>query len=460
LFALPPLARALNRRVVVLLLAVVAFTLSSIAIFVVWQGRMEQYAEDANARQMVTTRLHLLQASWQREAENIVTGIELQRITSQPPAIRWQSLRAWLVALGENISFDTVLVVDPSGRVVFAHGHESEDYAGAPLARQAAWYLNRQQTELHAVIRSTLWLGADSGRGEIIFLQPMQPSILQLISSDKRPLYLTSAKHLLAGSDAVRIRQRPGAEFELDEQRWRLIAAPIEGTSEAHFLIRLPANTPAWFMPVLIGALALGLLLALGIYLVLGRWGRELVRRIETLSQAAHAFGNERTANLPAARALLYTAKDKDDEIGALADTLESLMDAVYLREEENRAYLDTLNLLEEVVIELDLNGAIRRASSAWQRLRGWVDDTANALATPIKFHDCLHPDDAEQMQTVFDAIASREKTQITLRARLHGAAASDMPPAGSSACVACCAMSRRPTCRRSRSPIWRCTMP
>jgi diguanylate cyclase (GGDEF)-like protein len=433
-FGLPPLARALTWRMVVLLLAVVILTLTSITTFVIWQGDQEQRAEDLNARQMVARRLDLLRDSWQREAENIVTGIELQRITSQPEATRWHSLRAWLVAMGESISFDTVIVVDQTGQVRFIHGHESGEYSARPPKKQVDWYLSPENREFHAVIRSSLWLGADSGRGEVIFLQPILPSTLQLIGSDKQPLYLATTSALLAASDAVQIPIKAGSTFKVNQQNWRLISAPIDAEDEARFLIRLPVDQPVWLIPVLIGALVLGLALALGFHLLLGRWARELVLRIETLSRAAHAFGDERHPNLPSARALLCKAKEKNDEVGALADTLESLMDVVYMREEENRAYIDTLNLLEEVVIELDLNGGIRRASSAWRRLSGLADEvntmpataSANTFASTIKFHDCLHPDDSDQMQTVLEGIASHEKDQITLRARLRGKTATD----------------------------------
>jgi PAS domain S-box-containing protein len=429
-FGVPPLARALTRRVVVLLLAVVMLMLASITLFVFWQSDQEQRAEDATSRQMVFTRLALLRESWQREAENIITSIDLQRITSQPQATRWDSLRAWLVAMGENISFDTILLTDSTGRVIFVHGHESEELSNKPPDRQTNWYLSQQFGELHAVIRTSLWLGPDSGRGDVIFLQPIQPSTLQLIGSDKRPIYAATTTRLLAGSDDFSVPLQAGARFAADNTDWRVISARIEGFDQARFLLRLPADQPVWLIPLLTGALTLVLALTLGIHLLLGRWARELVLRIETLSRAAHAFGDDRHPNLPGARALLNEAKVRNDEVGALADTLESLMDVVFIREEENRAYIDTLNLLEEVVIELDLNGGIRRASSAWRRLSGLADDSApastNALAATIKFHDCLHPDDADQMQTVLKSIASREKDQITLRARLRGKTATD----------------------------------
>ena len=400
----------------------VTLTLLSISAFVAWQSRLERSEEDLAASQMVNARLNLLQNNWRQAAESITTGIELQRIASQPEPIRWQRLRAWLVALGENTSFDTVLVQDKSGRVLFSFGHESDEVSTLPPARDATWYFSRKHRELHAVIRASLWLGADNGRGDIVYLQPIRPSTLQLISSDKRPVYLATPEALLAGVDDAHIPLQSGAEFTLDGKRWRSIAVPLNGTQDARFLLRLPAEPPAWFIPVLIGALALGLALALGIYLVLGRWTQGLVRRIDTLGQAASAFGNQQNPDLAAIRAQLNGAKEARDEIGNVADALETLMDAVNLREQENRTYLDTLNLLEEVVIELDPNGVILRASSAWPRLSGYVEEITPAHAAPrVKFQDRLHPDDKEQMETVLGAIAAHEKDQITLRARLHG---------------------------------------
>jgi diguanylate cyclase (GGDEF)-like protein/PAS domain S-box-containing protein len=102
-------------------------------------------------------------------------------------------------------------------------------------------------------------------------------------------------------------------------------------------------------------------------------------------------------------------------------------MHTVHLREEQSRAYLDTLNLLEEVVIELDLDGVIRRASAAWPRLSGCTEDIPSGNeAPPVNFQARLHPEDAEQMATVLGAIAAHEKEQITLRARLRGEGAYD----------------------------------
>ncbi len=413
-FALPLLARALTRRIVVLLLAVVVLTLTSLAALVVVEKKLERIEEDAAARQMVNTRLGLLQESWLREAENITTGIEMQRFSNRPEPIRWHSLRAWLVALGENISFDTIMVRDAAGRGLFAHGHESDELVANPPAGDAAWHFSHQNQELHAVIRTGLWLGPDRGRGEIIFLQPIRASTLQLISSDLRTVYLASADTVLEGTDKHRIPTRDGAEFELDDKHWRIIEVAIPDAGDTRFLVRLPAGPPVWIKPVLLGAAMLALTLALGIHLLLGRWTRDLVRRIETLKNAALAFGDEGHSDLSATHTLLREAKGmSDDEIGAVAETLETLMQAVSLREEENRAYLETLNLLEEVVIELDRQGAIRRASAAWLRLSGGRRGDTEA------FHDFLHRDDAEQMRTVLDTLISGEKDQLTLRARL-----------------------------------------
>jgi len=412
-FALPPLAQALTRRIVVLLLVVVVLTLASIAALVVAQDRLQRVEEDAAARQMVKTRLDLLQESWQREAENITTGIEMQRFSNRPESVRWHSLRAWLVALGENLSFDTVMVRDAAGRSLFVHGQESDELVANPPAGDAAWLFSHQNQELHAVIRAGLWLGPERGRGEIIYLQPIRPSTLQLISSDLRAVYLANADNVLQGFDKRPIPTRAGAEFELDGKHWRLIEIAIPGAGDSRLLVRLPAGPPVWIKPVLLGAAVLALTLALGIHLLLGRWARDLVRRIETLKNAALAFSDEQHADFSTSRALLREARGMPDEVGAVAETLETLMQAVALREEENRAYLETLNLLEEVVIELDRQGAIRRASAAWLRLSGGRQSDA------ASFHTFLHHEDAEQMRTVLETLISGEKEQLTLRARL-----------------------------------------
>ncbi len=421
---LPPLARTLTWRVVILLLAVVMLTLLSMTSFVLWQSESDQHKEDAAVKLMLNARLTLLQNSWQDAGENIATGIEMQRISSEPDPLRWQLLRAWLVALGENLSFDTVYVQDKNGRILFAHGHEADEMSALPPQEQDHWYFSPQFDELHAIIRSPLWLGPDIGNGHIVFLQPILPSTLQLIGSDKRSIYLATPDKLLAGSDEIQIPLQANAELTVANQRWRILVEPIENINNVHFLLRLPADTPPWFLPMFMSALALATTLALGIYLILGRWARDLVSRINTLKQAANAFSQTQQGNFVEARHLLEKSKAKPDEIGSVAYTLESLMNAVHQREEENRAYLDTLNLLEEVVIELSLDGVIRRASAAWPRLSGAVVDLADLPG--MKFQDRLHPDDVDQMNTALTTLAQQKKSQITLRARLHDENASD----------------------------------
>ncbi|MEO1767273.1 sensor domain-containing phosphodiesterase [Thiobacter aerophilum] len=94
------------------------------------------------------------------------------------------------------------------------------------------------------------------------------------------------------------------------------------------------------------------------------------------------------------------------------------LRDVTDLREEEARRKImvDTLNLLDEAIIDLDPAGNLQAASAAWHRLCGPMGAAEHSLGSLLQY---IQADDHQQVLATLDALVSGEKKLATLRFRM-----------------------------------------
>jgi diguanylate cyclase (GGDEF)-like protein len=95
------------------------------------------------------------------------------------------------------------------------------------------------------------------------------------------------------------------------------------------------------------------------------------------------------------------------------------LRDVTHLRQEEakRQAMLDTLNLLEEAIVDLDPSGNLLSASAAWTKLCGASHIvTRNYLGPLLQY---VQSDDHAMLLTSFAALSSGETKLATLRFRM-----------------------------------------
>ena len=104
-----------------------------------------------------------------------------------------------------------------------------------------------------------------------------------------------------------------------------------------------------------------------------------------------------------------------DDE--AMPHIVALLRDVTDLREEEARRKImvDTLNLLDEAIIDLDPAGNLQAASAAWHRLCA----AAPMAPGPHPFLQYVQADDQPQVLSTLKSLASGEKKLATLRFRM-----------------------------------------
>ena len=103
-----------------------------------------------------------------------------------------------------------------------------------------------------------------------------------------------------------------------------------------------------------------------------------------------------------------------EEIFGDLEQKLTALMDISAQRDEEQRAYLQTLNLLQDAVIELSPDGQLLRATDAWKTLTGMDEIALCSIA------DYVHSEDIAEVLEQISALTHQEKQQVHFRFRLH----------------------------------------
>lgn len=365
-------------------------------------------------------QLHLqhVDKRWQEDADQTRARIEFSRILEEDDAIRWPKLTAYLNAQWEFTQFSNLFVNSRDNRTVFRYGTIARNLEDAGALEGRRWYFDPATRELHRIYTLPLWLGKD-GEGQLILMKAITPSVLTGISAPDTQLVLS-----YDGQAIVQALPAPGHATA---------QAPTSGHTPVHVNLSWSTNGEPrvvvrasqslhgmlpWqnfvLPPLVAGALLLGF-----VWIGLGRWLGRTTRRIAALKRATRAFaGGAGTAD---ARQHLAPAIDEHDEVRDVAEAMGNMMQTVELRHKEQKVYLDTLSLLEEAVLELDVDCRILRASPGWAKL---ARNTESA-GTPLTQY--FHEEDADTLQLQCATLRRGEKDQATLRLRLRGAAPNEV---------------------------------
>ncbi len=364
-----------------------------------------------------------LETIWQTQAEQTRSRIEFTRILEEPEAIRWAKLNSFLTAQWEFIEFSNLMILAGDGKVLYGFGPEAHNFRAIGATVAAGWYHAREQREFYRVVTVPLWLGK-SGQGSLVLFRSLNTSTLRSLLSPEAHLYLEAGGGIVAASDQE-------MTAGVDPQREGLIHANKK--SEIQIRLRWPHASPQaptlivhrdFVESISLTEFMLRPLMAITLVVVmlwfgLGRWLSRSVRRIESLDVAALSFAGVGT---PAeAVPLLAPATAGNDEISDVAGTLTLLMESIAEREHEQRAYLETLAMLEEAVLELDCAGRIVHASPGWIRLTHYSEAVVGLPITQF-----IHGDDIEAMQRVCTSFQLRDKLQANLRLRLRSDSGSE----------------------------------
>jgi diguanylate cyclase (GGDEF)-like protein len=364
-----------------------------------------------------------LQDTWLRNADEVKSQIDFMRMFAQgDQAANWLRLRAFFAAMeGKLDRFPSGVVLDSRGRPVFQYGPEGQVLALRFNAERTMlrWFHSAERRTVYAVLTVPLWLGVQ-GTGRLVLLQPVDHGVLRQLGASGVQLYLVHEGQVLASSGGSRDagRQLPtdyaGPLIEGGQLQEQRLLPMLAGDDTAPRLV-LRQEVQQVLSPALVvaGSFALMALLAAVLWLVLGRWANAGALRIASLSRATTLFAHEHALSASVDQAL-EQARSEPDEIGEMAEASRMLMQSVLQHDEEHFAHLQTLDMLEEGVVELAADGRYLLASPGWARLAG-ID-----VEPGMSIFEHIHREDMENLRHQFVQLAEGEKNSLSGRLRLR----------------------------------------
>lgn len=408
------------RFVLVFVMVALAGSLLVLTSYQTFIRSAQRESADATARHIGKSYAQM-NANWLRNAEAIKTQIDFMRIFDDKQADHWLRLRAYFSAQeGKVDRFAAGVVLSDKGKPLFTYGREGQ-FLRQRLEGdkgESRWYYSSEHRTVYVLVSVPLWLGPQ-GMGRMVLLRPLDAGVLQSLATPDARLLLAFNERVLAGSagsDDIGQPVNAGFNGQLmvkDEAVEQRILMPFANDATApRLVIQQTVDEPLSTTIVLLGSLVLMGGLAIFLWLVIGRWLSRQVQRVGKIAQASSLFSNEHKISEPLQQALDEAAV-MNDEIGDVAQSSRILMEKVLQHDQEHFAYLQTLEILEEAVVELAADGRFMLASPGWTRLAGQTCQANGVI------YDCIHADDEAGFRQHFSQLISGEKASLAGRMRL-----------------------------------------
>jgi len=300
--------------------------------------------------------------------------------------------------------------------------------AGLPqdLSRLSQLWIDETQNVLYSHVAKTVEL---SGRAVTIhFFKAWDSALLANLTPPAVTAFITLGNQVVlssSGSLALENTLPSGhgyIEYPIkgvlyhENARWLSAAALTNGQmAELKLVVREPVSNHFSLAEVISTALIAMLLFALLLFALFGRWLGRIGARLDMLSLASVQFKNDSESVLRSetSQLLKQAHAGKNDQISLVALELSNLIDSLALRADEQSSYLQTLDLLQDAVIEITPEGKLIRATDAFRMLTG---GTVGGLCS---ISNCVHKDDSEEVLEQISGLVYKQKQQISIRFRI-----------------------------------------
>ncbi len=397
-----------------------------IGILFAYKSLVERAARAAieESVQYVEHNISTVKMNWQKSAQEVKVQIDFMRIFgAQSSDASWLRLRAYFASLEGKIGrFPSGVVIGSDQKLLFTFGQEGPSFGRALEGNPnlPAWYFSTSHQTAFLPFVASLWLG-EQGNGQLILLQPIDNSVLLSLAPKGSTLLMVLNKRVIASSrgsvdlNTVVNSELNGSTTGTDQlMEQRVLRWTDGGLEEPKLILQQVVTEPISSQMVMVGAVALLASLTAILWFAIGRWSTQLTRRIEHLFKASEIFmGSHHVTQDVQHR--LEQASTHSDEIAKVAFSSKDLMRNIEAFDQEHFAYLQTLEILEEGVVELNSKGVYLRASPGWERL-----SNSKAVTGVEQIFSAIHPEDEPDFRKQLNSLFSGEKSSLLGRARLH----------------------------------------
>jgi diguanylate cyclase (GGDEF)-like protein/PAS domain S-box-containing protein len=427
--AITTLRQTFSRR---LLLLLVSFSAVMSAIIVL--AYMHQ-TDQSNRSAMHGELTHLMQSiqhpqqTWRNDANHILDIIEWSGLLNLNEPVRKAKLQTFFTAQAESLEFEGIVITDArSGKLVFDFWNNAEipNLQDAMKNNQPLWYDDQHSILYTKISKVSPGQGHDFNTvhfkawDSAMLRRLSYPGTTTFISLGEQPL-LSSAGNLAMESSQPSIGKYTvqvlnGIKYQEDSVSLDEELIPNGAPMGLILTVRSPIKNILPIPLVLAASVGITLLFGILLFMVFGRWLRQLGARLDALAHAALHFQQDPTKGFTAGTRHLLQLVDteKGDQVSVVAHELSTLMEGAALRDEEQRAYLQTLDLLQDAVIEFSVDGGLLRATDAWKAMTGADDFSSYSLT------NWVHSEDIAELLAQISALTHNQKKQINIRFRMH----------------------------------------
>lgn len=423
------LLNQVQRRLIVVGAVAAAFV--GALLWLAWTYGVNLYTERivTHVREHYVARLTDFSRAQQGSARRLRAQIEFLRLGELDDAARRLQLQAFFTAQGEDRDFDAVLIADARGMPLFNLGCEALllDAYGRRQTNDPIFVPDRLSDcdvgdAVYILAQTPIWLGRQ-GKGTALFATSLDNARLRALAQSDDELFLQLRGRTLAasgGNSHLAERLTVPAAGWVRRDGHVLFSVPLQSQTMADtplLVVRRPMALLISDQYLLVGVSLASLLMLALLWLGLGRTIRRHLWRLALLGAGADAFIQRfhRDADW---HARLDQVCVRSDELAQLGRALDALMGEAERRHQEQRAYLQTLDLLADVVIELDQEARLLNVSNAWTQLM--CEEPSRAIGRA--FADYVEPQDVPALQTTISALKHGAQSQTSVRLRLKRA--------------------------------------
>lgn len=419
------LRQGFNRRLMLLLLLVCILS-SSLIIFA-----FERHSDSLNRNELEN---RLSYVNTRIESQHHLAADTLDTLYS---AMQWSgALDISSPKLAERLSaliqtqttgkYGVRLVEQQSGKILA----EAWQGAGAGLpkapSRLSKLWMDERQNVLYSHTAKTVEL---SGRAVTIhFFKAWDSALLANLTPPGTTAFITAGSQVvLSSAGSLVLENTPPSghgyiEYPIngvpyhEDARWLSEAELTNGQMAGlKLVVREPISSHFSLAEVMLTALMAMLLFALLLFGLFGRWLGRIGARLDMLSLASVQIKNDSESMLRSetSQLLKQAHAGKNDQISLVALELSNLIDTLAIRSDEQNSYLQTLDLLQDAVIEITTEGKLIRATDAFRMLTG---GTVGGLCS---ISNCVHKDDSEEVLEQISGLVYKQKQQISIRFRI-----------------------------------------